>query len=406
MKICFVSKYPPIEGGVPSSTYWLAKGLGEKGHEVHIVTNALEVEEEYREVLDTNDPNYSPKNVYVHSTDPSPTVKANPSHIPFSKMYCEKLASLAIQVIEEHDIEVIDSWYLIPYCVSGFLAKSFTNVPQIIRHAGSDLQRLYPSPFLNSLLDKVIISADAIITKDAKRIFFQNMGMSSSKIVPMHRTPVFTQAFNPDVSSFDLSPYIINQKHYPGIPIIAYIGKITHHFETKGLCEFLAACSSIEEDFLLLFVANGKKLDQFKGLVRKANLDDKTIFLNFLPPWQIPPLLQSCTCVIALEKEASPVIDYHTSAIPAEALATGRCVLMSEALHKKEPYDKLKDGKEVFVVNPNNTEKIREILGRLIKNPETANTVGNNGYRTIKNYDQYNEYIDQTVKLYKSVSCK
>ena len=88
MKICFISKYPPIEGGISSSTYWLARGLGERGHEVHIVTNALEVEDEYRETLDINDPNYSPKNVYIHSTDPSPTIEANPSNIPFSKMYC------------------------------------------------------------------------------------------------------------------------------------------------------------------------------------------------------------------------------------------------------------------------------------------------------------------------------
>jgi glycosyltransferase involved in cell wall biosynthesis len=130
MKVCLISKYPPIEGGISSSTYWLAKGLGEKGHEVHIVTNALEVEEEYREKdFDIYDPHYSPENVFVHSTDSSPTLDANPSHIPFSKVYCEKLASLAIQVIEEYDLEIIDSWYLVPYCVSGFLAKSFTGIP-------------------------------------------------------------------------------------------------------------------------------------------------------------------------------------------------------------------------------------------------------------------------------------
>lgn len=278
MRICISSKYPPIEGGISSSTYWLAKGLGEKGHEVHIVTNALEVEDEYRENLETDDPNYTPKNVYVHSTDPSPTIEANPSHIPFSKMYCEKLASVAIQIIEKYDIDIIDSWYLIPYCVSGFLAKSFTGVPQIIRHGGSDLQRLYPSPYLNNLLDSVIKSADAIITDHGMMIFFRNMGLPSNKIIPLQRVPVDTRAFYPEVSPFDLTPYLTIQKYFPDIPIIGYVGKITYHFETRGLCELLDACSSIKEDFLLLFVSNGKKLKQFKHLVKKANLEDKTIF--------------------------------------------------------------------------------------------------------------------------------
>ena len=52
MKVCFFSKYPPIEGGISSRTYWLAKALGERKIEVHLVTNALEVEENYKEAID------------------------------------------------------------------------------------------------------------------------------------------------------------------------------------------------------------------------------------------------------------------------------------------------------------------------------------------------------------------
>ncbi len=392
MKICFISKYPPIEGGLSSKVYWLAKALGKRGHEVHIVTNAQEVEDKYRETLDINDPNYSPKNVYIHSTDPSPTIEANPSHIPFSKMYCEKLASLAIKVIEEHNIEVIDSWYLIPYCVSGFIAKSFTNVPQIIRYGGSDSQRLYPSPYLNNLLDKIIKSTDT----------------STTTTIPMQKVTIDSQTFHPKVMPMNLSSYITNQKYIPGIPIISYIGKITHHFETRGLCDILKACSKINSDFLLLFVANGTKLDEFKILVKNANLLEKSIFLDFVPPWQIPSILQASTCILALEKISSPVLQYHTPALPAEALATGKCVLMSEALHKKEPYNKLIAGNEILMVDPNNTREIREIVEELIEKPETASTIGKEGYRIISKLNQFNEYLDKTIELYKStldISC-
>jgi|SRR5208283_1591601 len=402
MKICIISKYPPIEGGISSSTYWLARGLGEKGHEVHIVTNALEVENEYRENLDLSDPNYNPKNVFIHSTDPSPTIEANPSHIPFSKFYCEKLASLAIETVDEYGIDILDSWYLVPYCVSGYLAKSFTDIPQIVRHGGSDMQRLYSSPYLNNLLDRVVKSADAIITNPGKMNFFQNIGIPSSKIIPIQKMFVDPRAFNPEVPSFDLSPHLTNQKYFPDIPVIGYFGKITYHFETKGLCNLLDACSGIEEDFLLLFVAKGKKLNQFKRMVRKANLDDKTIFLDFFPPWQIPSILNVCTCVVALEKENSPIYDYHTSSLPYEALATGRCVLMSDALHKKEPYCNLKNEKEVLVVDPNNSDEIRKKLTKLIKNPDIAINIGRNGYKAIMN-ENLNECLNETIKLYQSL---
>ena len=179
MKTCLLSKYPPIEGGVSSRIYWTASALGKLGHKIHIVTNGLEVEAEYREEFNLTDPKYQPTNVYVHSTDPAPSVEANPSHIPFSKMYCEKLASLASEVVEDYNLELIDSRYLVPYSVAGYLAKSLVGVPQIVSHAGSDLQRLYPSPFLNCVLEKVLKNADGIITNSSKAPFLHQLRSST-----------------------------------------------------------------------------------------------------------------------------------------------------------------------------------------------------------------------------------
>ena len=48
MKICILGKYPPIEGGVSTQTYWLARGLAQRGHHVHVITNADEVEDMFR----------------------------------------------------------------------------------------------------------------------------------------------------------------------------------------------------------------------------------------------------------------------------------------------------------------------------------------------------------------------
>ena len=403
MKICMISKYPPIEGGVSSRVYWLAKALGERGHEVHIVTNALEVENEYREVLDLNDPNYMPKNVFVHNTDPSPSIQANPNQIPFSKKYCEKLASLAIDVIEEYNIDLIDSRYLVPYAVSGYLAKSLLKVPQLISHAGSDLQRLYPSRYLNSLLKKILNSADGIITTPKNEPFFTNLGVSTSKIFFENQLIVDTQAFNPNVLPFNLDSYCTNQRISSDIPIIGYIGKITTNYKTKGLLELLNACSKIDKRFLLVFQSNGKKLGEFKLLIEKLNLTEKTCFLPFLPPWKIPSILKSLNCVISLEKRNSPTLEYTDSTIPAEVIFTGKCVLMSQAVHAKEHYKNLKDKEEVFVVDTNNLQNLRNILLKIIQNPDLANTVGKNGREAIMKDKQNFRLVDKTIEIYKKL---
>jgi len=402
MKICIISKYPPIEGGVSSRAYWTAKALGERGHEVHIVTNALEVEDEYREELDANDPDFAPKNVYVHSTDPSTTIEANPSHIPFSKMYCEKLASKAIEVIEDYDIDLIDSRYLVPYCVAGYLAKSLLGIPQIISHAGSDLQRLYPSPFLKKLLVKIMQSSDRIIANPKTATFFNSLGMPASKISLMPQVYVDTMAFNPEVSSLDLERHTDAQKYSPQIPIIAYIGKIAHHYETKGLTELLKACSKIKEEFLLLFVANGNKIEEFKDLVKEDNLTQKTLFLPFMPPWKVPSILKLCTCLVALENSSSPVLNYHVPTVPAEAMAVGKCVLMSRELYGKEPYVKLANGKDVLVVDVLNEKLLKEKIEHVIRHPDAAEVIGSAAQHAfIKQQDK--RYIDKITRIYSSV---
>ena len=40
MRICIIGKFPPIQGGVSTRTYWTAHQLAARGHEVHVVTNA------------------------------------------------------------------------------------------------------------------------------------------------------------------------------------------------------------------------------------------------------------------------------------------------------------------------------------------------------------------------------
>ena len=48
MRICIIGKYPPIQGGVSTRTYLAAHALAQRGHEVHVVTNAKEAVPPFR----------------------------------------------------------------------------------------------------------------------------------------------------------------------------------------------------------------------------------------------------------------------------------------------------------------------------------------------------------------------
>jgi len=396
MKICLISKYPPIEGGVSARVYWFAKALGERGHEVHIITNALEVEEEYRERFEATEQRYAPENVHVHSTNPD----NNPWHIPFSKAYTERIANLAIEVIEKYNIQLIDSYYILPYGIAAFITKNITSRPQILRHAGSDIGKLLASSSYTTLFKSIFQKADKIMTIPPLKEMFLSLGISESKIVFDEKVSVDTKAVNPEVTPFPLADNI--ERLLPECPIITYIGKINYYWETKGLYELLEAVKGIKDDFLLLFIANGRGLKEFQNLLEEKNLSTKSIFLDFVPPWEIPSIIKLSTCVVVPEREFP--IQYHAiPVIPREVMAVGKCLILSKELYDKQCYGNLSNGESAFIIDPKNIKQFRSVIEQIIKHPDTTLRIGQNAYKISLQMENFDEYINQTIDLYTSL---
>ncbi len=395
MRVCIISKYPPIQGGISAKVFWWARGLEERGHEVHIVTNEEEVEEEYKEQIVVDREKYAPQNVYVHST----AADNNPWHIPFSKAYTERIASLAIEVIEEHNIQLIDSYYILPYGIAAFIAKNITGRPQILRHAGSDIGKLYASTAYKTLFDEVFRRVDKIVTIPPLKKMFIQLGVTDTKIVFDEKVSVDTGAFHPGVSPFPLAEY--TNREIPVCPIITFIGKINYYWQTKGLGELIEAVEGIRDDFLLLFVANGNGLQEFQGLIKEKGLEERSIFIGFVPPWKIPSIIKLSTCVVVTERDFP--IKYHAPIIPREVMAVGKCLILSEELGKKGCYGNLVDGENVLLVDPKNIKQFRTIIQDVVKNPDKALRIGQNAYEHSKKIEHFEEYIDYTIGLYESL---
>jgi len=391
MKICLISKYPPIEGGESSKAYWLSKGLGERGHEIFVVTNAWEVESEYREnFIEEDIDNYQPKNVTVYNTSPF----LNPRYIPYANPYTEKLASLAIDVIRRHNADLIDSWYILPYCISAFITKTITNKPQILRHAGSDMSRLLDSPYLNTLFVDIFNRVDKIVTYPGTKERFLSMGVPESKIF-LNKVSVDTNAFNPNSKPFDIST--CRENYTEDIPIITYIGKAS---KQKGIFELVKALSKINENFILLLVTKGHEIQKLKYDIKRLKLENKTLFLDFIPPWKIPSIMKASTCIVSPEWNF-PVIS-HTPILPREAMCTGKCTILSEELFNKRTYRDMEDGIHTKVVNPSNIDNFKIKLEEVIKNPNEAEEIGSNARKLAGKYENFDKYLKNIEELYKS----
>jgi glycosyltransferase involved in cell wall biosynthesis len=405
IKICFFSKYPPIEGGVSSRTYWLSRALGERGVEVHIVTNALEVEEEYREMLDLEGPSdrkeYEPKNVFVHSLNSGQSHSGIPFHIPLSPAYLERLISLGIKVINKYGCDLIDSHYLQPYGIAAVFTKFLTSKPCILRNAGSDISRLFSNDDFHDLYETSFRFADIVMTQVKGKSPSGSLTIPQDKLwaFPFHSVP--RKYFNPEIKAANLESFGV-PRSLTKKPILTYMGKCGFY---KNLFNLVKVASQINEDFLLLFVSKGSKLEELKTYLKRfPSLKNKYYFLNFLPPWKIPSILRVSTCLLQLESNFP--VKGHKPIQPIEAFATATPVLIShELLQKyKNIYNpNIEKDKNVLTVNPQDRFDLKNTLLRIIRNPRKMKHIGRRGYRELFDGKEFEKGVGDRILLYRKI---
>jgi len=385
MKLLFISKYPPIEGYVSSSTYWLARGLARKGHRLTVVTNAFEVEDGNREELTGDDlDRYQSRSVRVRNTDPFQGYRLIPDANPF----CEKLASAALE--RAGDADLIDSWYFASYGTAGMLVKAATGLPLAVRHAGSDLGRLAPNLHLRPLMSALVKYADAVVAQRGAAPKLRGLGAEPSHIFEIP-VSVDTKAFAPGVPPAELGAP-------EGVPLISYIGKITRG---KGVLELLRAAAGIPEDFRLLLVSSGAP-ELLRGLNMHSRFRKRLFLRRFVPPWRMPGILRASRCVVFPEHDFP--VKSHMPILPREAMACGTCLAISRELKSKVGGGKLVDGESALVVEPEKTKAFTSKLRSVVRDDKLAARLGRNGHRLSKKLEDFEGYISANVNMYRKIT--
>lgn len=360
MRICIVGKFPPIEGGVSMQTYWSAHRLAQRGHEVHVVTNAKEVRPPFRMHMRPEDwrrceGSYGMGSVFVHWTAP---VDESQFHIPMASPFVTKLAAVAASLHAEHPFDVIFSFYMEPYAVAGHLAAEIARVPHVVRMAGSDAGRLWLHPQFEALYDHVLRSADIIIGggQVARRAI--ERGIDPARIASLPGLAAPDTLFGPDGPLLDIAALRAEIAGDPDPemrnllwggftgdrPYFGLCGKLG---DFKGSFPLLAAMQRLKQDGLdvgLVALAHGKPPleDAFRARVDELGLTDRVLQLPFLPHWRVPDFLRGCLAVCCLEQDF-PVV-FHTPTIPIEVLLNGNCLVGStEVIRKLPSHERLPD---------------------------------------------------------------
>jgi len=273
------------------------------GHEVALVTNAGSVEAEYR--IGSCDDHLSwlvrERGLRLRDVSGPP-----PWHVPHSPDYLERLLNQLVGVLGEGRWDVIESGYLVPYGIAGYLASRLTGVPHVVRHGGSDIAKFLNHPAYSTLLRAVLVDAERVITDEHHEAVLSSLGAKTE------RRPVY------EVNESAFVP--AERRQHGGPRVYAYIGKINYHWRRKGLDRIIDWYAAQDpSEVSLRLIAQGVGESDFKQWMYE-HLGRVLPLEPFVPPWAMPELLRSIDAVFALDVDETV---HNTSFLAIEARQMG-----------------------------------------------------------------------------------
>jgi len=300
-KIICISKYPPLEGGIAAKTFWLSKALAERGHTIHVITDREDISPKYS--IPTLKKELIPPNIIVHRPQ-----NEIPWHIPNIPDRTLELLNITLQVINEYKVDVIDTGYLIPYGIVGYLTSKITNIPFILRHGGSDIEKFLNNDIWEQLLERAFAESSITITDQKQLNKIQQLTSHIELLPPYVPNPSF---FKPEPKTKKVKP------------ILALIGKANYYWQHKGWHRIVEIIKFLGTQFEYLIISQGSGLENFKKYVGK-NIDFSIEWKSFIHPIEMPYIYKSIDGVFVFEQDL-PFSTYSNLII--EALYSGTIVI-------------------------------------------------------------------------------
>lgn len=405
MQIGFIGKYPPIQGGVSRATFWMARALAQNGIKVHVITNAGEVEDEFRmfdlaghlpgvDLLPP--PRDFDEKLAVHTTEFDP----GQTHIPWANPHVTKLASKAFEVVTEHRCDLLHAFYLEPYGMAACLASQWTNIPYGLQHAGSDIGRLFQNRQLIHSYRNIIHKADYLVETPQMSDLARQADMDPARLYRLPAILPPQDYFNPQAKPLDVQACLsiirdsfsarssiggtyaalASNDFRPEDPTVGIYGKLSR---AKGWFELVAALGAVKRlgirfNFLVLGQDRKERLLEFYAALKAGDLADRTFMFPFIPPWHVPHFIRTCNVVCALE-HAFP-IDFHAPFMPLEVVACGTCLVMSTELAARQLFKaNVRSGRNCLLVDPSDASSLTETLCRALQDRGRTREIGIRG---------------------------
>lgn len=370
MKVAIVTHNVTKGDGQGWVNYQLAKGLAERGYEVHVYANRID-----RELLQLRGIRYYHIPVFIQ----------RPNLI---KIFVFAFIATILLAFRKYDI----------LHLNGFTAfnKHHINTSHFVHSKWKKVMKNVESPtlyhtiyaWINSWIEKLVYRRAKRIVAVSKKVkdeLIEDVGISEDRIIVIHNGIDKDYWKKREINKED---YLKNLGIKKEDFVILFAGDLAR--ETKGLRRLLYALKDI--DGVKLLIAGDERRSIFKETIISLGIQDRAIHIGFRK--DLPELFSTVDAFIF------PSLYDSFSMVILEASSCGCPVVVSSS-----PFvgaaERIKDGENGLIINnPFSVEEIKEKILLLKREPELRNRLSKNAPSIVKDVK---EMVEEYIKVYEEV---
>ncbi len=367
-------EFPPIGGGGGIATYYIARELCRKGHQVRVLTSRFKELRRYEIIED----------IQVYRV---PVLRKRRDYCSVLEMASFILSSfpMLLYLLLKTHVDLVHIFFGVPSGPLGYVAKKLFGIPYLIRMGGGDVPGF--RPFQYKKLYKMLTPALNVLWRNADFLVANSDGLREMAIRAFPDLPVQVIPNGVDVQRF-----ANGQGNVPDEKVrILFVSRLIMR---KGLQFLIDAVPEIQKQvqrpFIIHIVGDGPDKDVLVQKIENLGLREYFRFYGYVEHGKLPEYyLDADLFVLPSLAEGMPNV-------VLEAMGSGLPVV---ATHVPGSEELVHHGKNGLLVDVKNSHALAAALSRLIDDRPLREEMGEVSKHIVTQYN-WTRIAEQYMKLY------
>ena len=238
----------------------------------------------------------------------------------------------------------------------------------------------------------LIRNADAVITLSdglRREMIFRGSNAERTSVVP---NGVDTEEFVPMSCDSKLAESL-------GCGARTVVGYISSLRRMEGVKYLVEAIQKVDENAFAIVVGDGPERASLERLARDLHVQGRIKFVGAVPHAEIKKYY-SIIDIFVVPRTKDKVCRVVTPLKPLEAMAMGKCLLMSDVEGLREL---AKEGETAFFFEPEDSAALAARLNALIADEELRRKVGGNARRYVVRERDWRKLMEEYISIYEEL---